>query len=438
MVVAVAERLQAVDARGFAGRRAVLDDLAGHGCDLLEALADLVEQPGPTGHRIPQESVHLVAVDVADDQDLQILHVHVEHAGRGEAQGLEHAVGGRLVRAGRQRQRVGDHVGVEADRRDRPAAALLVRLLELLALPVRGERRHALAADRADRVAEPVEALDRVRGADVDEAQPHAAAVVQALLAPAVGAPAVVLIALEAVDRDPHLEPQLFFVGDVRLVNEIDVADGDRLQHGGAKGAGGAPSVRRLDGLALGRDLEDGHLRPLLVDVSMEAPGDEAVAVGVDQVARHVLAQRHARRPGQRELHRTRAPEWDLGGSEHGAHFEPVARQEAFGREHAEGVHVVVAFGFAAGSLRRALEPLDERVAAPEQGVVLRLEIALLLAHRVEPLDLLHGPAQAALQARDDLVEAASPSRERGREALLGVVTSASASGHPCRNALST
>ena len=60
----------------------------------------------------------------------------------------------------------------------------------------------------------------------------------QALLAPAIRMPAVVLIALEPVDGNPHLEPQLFFVGDVRLVDEVHVANGDRLQDGSAQRSG--------------------------------------------------------------------------------------------------------------------------------------------------------------------------------------------------------
>ena len=67
--------------------RAVLHDLAGYRDDLLEALADLVEQPRSARHRIPQKRINLVAIDVADDKDLQVVHVHVEHTGAPQSAG---------------------------------------------------------------------------------------------------------------------------------------------------------------------------------------------------------------------------------------------------------------------------------------------------------------------------------------------------------------
>ena len=57
----------------------------------------------------------------------------------------------------------------------------------------------------------------------------HAVAVLQALRAPAICAPAIVLIALQPIDRHAHLEPQFFLIGDVRLMDEVHVTHRNSL-----------------------------------------------------------------------------------------------------------------------------------------------------------------------------------------------------------------
>ena len=98
----------------------------------------------------------------------------------------------------------------------------------------------------------------------------------------------------------------------------------------------------------------------------MKAPCHEAIAVGVDQIAGHVFAQGHAGWTRQRESHRSRAPERDLGCAEYGAHFEAVTRQEPFRGQHTEGVDIVVALGLTPAPTGRALQPFDQRIAAAE------------------------------------------------------------------------
>ena len=53
-----------------------------------------------------------------------------------------------------------------------------------------------MPTDGADRVAKAIEAIDRARSSDIDQPQPHATAVLQALRTPEICAPAIVLIAL--------------------------------------------------------------------------------------------------------------------------------------------------------------------------------------------------------------------------------------------------
>ncbi len=225
------------------------------------------------------------------------------------------------------------------------------------------------------------------------------------LLAPAVGPSSVVLVALEPVDGNAKLKTEFFLVGNMRLVNEVHVADRNGLQHRGPERSRGHGQIRLLHGLALSGDFEDGHLRALLVDVTMESPGDEPIPVRVDEVPRHVLPQRDARRTRQAELHGPETPERNLRSAEHRPDFEAVAGQESFGGQHAERIHIVVALGFATGPARGAFEALHEAVTAAEQSFVLGLEVALLLAQPVEPLDLAHGPAQATSEPADDLFE---------------------------------
>ena len=80
MIEGVPESLQAVHAGGLAGRRAILDDLSGDGDDLVESIAQLVEQPRAAEHRVPEKRVDFLSVDVAPHENLQVVQVHVQHA----------------------------------------------------------------------------------------------------------------------------------------------------------------------------------------------------------------------------------------------------------------------------------------------------------------------------------------------------------------------
>ena len=90
-----------MDAGRFARGRTVREDFLGCGDDFFKAPAQLVEQPRAAGHRVPEERVDLITVHVADHQNLQVVHVHVEDAGCGDSHGFENAVGDSLAVAGR-------------------------------------------------------------------------------------------------------------------------------------------------------------------------------------------------------------------------------------------------------------------------------------------------------------------------------------------------
>jgi hypothetical protein len=68
VVVAVAEGLQAVDARRGAGRRATVHHRARRGNDVAEAFDDLVKEARTARHRVPEERFDFVALDVANDE----------------------------------------------------------------------------------------------------------------------------------------------------------------------------------------------------------------------------------------------------------------------------------------------------------------------------------------------------------------------------------
>ena len=67
-----------------ADRGAVVHHLPRRPHDFGESFADLVEEPRASRHRIPQQPVHVVAISVADHEDLQVVQVHVENACRTE------------------------------------------------------------------------------------------------------------------------------------------------------------------------------------------------------------------------------------------------------------------------------------------------------------------------------------------------------------------
>ena len=96
----------------------------------------------------------------------------------------------------------------------------------------------------------------------VDEPQPDALAEMHGLRAPTKRAPAAVLAELRPVDGDAQLEAQVLFVGDVRRVDQVGVADHHRLQDGPAQRRCLAPPGLP-DRLPLHGDLVERHLCPV-------------------------------------------------------------------------------------------------------------------------------------------------------------------------------
>ena len=204
------------------------------------------------------------------------------------------------------------------------------------------------------------------------------------------------LVQLQSVDGDAELEAQFLLVGDVRGMDQVRVADRHRLQHM-APQQGTRARRGFLHRLTVGRNLVVRHLGALLVDVAVKAPRHEAVAVGVDEVAGYVLAQRGCRCSGQGEVHGSGPPERYFRPADHRTHFQAVTRQKPLGREHVEGVVVVVTLGPATTTFG-PLQALHQVVAPPKQRFVRRFEGALTLSALVEATYLVQRPTQAAPQ----------------------------------------
>ena len=114
-----------------------LHHLPGNVDHLGEPLAQTLQQPRSSGHRIPQEPLHRVTPDLADHEDLKVFHVHVEDPRRADPESLEHAVRLGGVRALGERESVGGDIGVESDSVRLAPTALTVRVAEALALRFR-------------------------------------------------------------------------------------------------------------------------------------------------------------------------------------------------------------------------------------------------------------------------------------------------------------
>ena len=131
---------------------------------------------------------------------------------------------------------------MKADAVHRASAPLQVALAELPLLPVRGQRRHALAADRTYRVSEPGTGIDLSRRTDVDKPQVDSVAQQSVLFAPSIRLAAAVTSGFDAVDCDPHLEAVLLIVRDLRLVRQVHIAHRERA--GGLGRRAGTPATQ--------------------------------------------------------------------------------------------------------------------------------------------------------------------------------------------------
>ena len=143
------------------------------------------------------------------------------------------------------------------------------------------------------------------------------------------------------------------------------------------------------------------RLGVLLVRLGVESPRYETVAVGIDEVAGNVFAQRGGRRSRQGKVHGAGLPERDVGPTDHRADLKAVTGQETLCCEHIEGIEVVVALRLAAPP-RRPFEAFYQVVAAPEQCLVRRFKGPLPLSPLVQPANLLQRPPQTVPQPHDD------------------------------------
>ena len=280
------------------------------------------------------------------------------------------------------------------------AAPLLVFLDEILVLPLRGKRRGALTTDPTDRVPELSPGLNDLAWTDIHQLQAHAFAQLQIPGSPAVGLSPTVLIEFAAVHGYSHLEAGLFFVGDSGGVDQGDVADGDTGDQGGGgitRGLGAA----FVYGLTVGVHFEDDRLPSAFPDVEGVPFGHELLAVGVDPVAGHVLAQGNARRTRQIEVIHAADPARHFGHTEHRAGIQPVPGQEPFGSQHIVGGDVVHPFGLPALAAVGSLKPAHQPATAVVKGLLLFVKSADAAAELLELRHLVQSPVQAPVEPLD-------------------------------------
>lgn len=150
---------------------------------------------------------------------------------------------------------------------------------------------------------------------------------------------------LQPIHSNPKLKAQVLLIGDVGCVDKVGVACSHRSNHRAER-----RTLRRrlLHRLPFHGHLVEGHLHSITPRLAVEASGNELVAVGVNEIARHVFAQGRCRWSGQAEGVASCLPERNLCPTNHRPDLEAIARQESFGRQHAERIEVVVPFGLAA------------------------------------------------------------------------------------------
>ena len=195
-------------------------------------------------------------------------------------------------------------------------------------------------------------------------------------------------------------------------------------------------------------DLVERHLRPVAAgrprpgpgragQVAVKAPGHEPVAVGVDEIAGHVLAERGRRRTRQAEVHGAAAPERDLRPARHRPDLEAVAGQEP---SAARTLKVLASSCPSACRRGRASVPLSRFTSRSQ-----RRDNASSSGSSV--------PRRSRRALRRAICRIAHSRRRRRRpttssrlsgnastwaRSAPGVVAAASASGQPCRNTRST
>src|SRR5437867_2251943 len=128
--------------------------------------------------------------------------------------------------------------------------------------------------------------------------------------------------------------------------------------------AGSAAYLRNCLGAEIHVELDWFHTAAAFMrDAQLEVAGHEAMAISVDKIARHVLAQRDGR--WSREIEIRAAPTRDLCGRPNRAGFETVTWKKSFTCQHAIRVCFVSAF-LAPGLRQQPFVTLHERVAAAE------------------------------------------------------------------------
>ena len=393
VVEGVAEGLEAIDARNFTGGR-TFEDLLSRGHHLTPPLTGKLDEAGTAGHRVVEIGVDGVTVSPPQDENVQVLWVHLKDPRRAHSQGFGEAVGLSGIGAPREHQHIDDHLGVEGRRIWRLAAAVGMVGSEAVPLRLAGKRRSRLSTDRTEGVPQVAVANSR-RWADIGKPEVYPTPAADLGPAPGVSRPALVALQLLAVDRHGHLEAVILLVADVGEAGHEDVGHCYRTDH--LRPDAGETTVYLGDRPA--SDIDSQLERLLLRVKAVEARG-EAMAVGVHKHSRHVLSQRHSDRPAQVDRPRTGNMRGEIEGTDDGAGLQTVPGEKALGRQHPEGLGVVITLSLRPLATVPPPEPPEEAIAAMEERLLLRVQSPPPMADGIEPLDLCHGPAHSSAECR--------------------------------------
>ena len=108
-------------------------------------------------------------------------------------------------------------------------------------------------------------------------------------------------------------------------MSEFHIAYGDGFEHAGTESGGDGGGAGGFDGFASRGDFEERDFCGLFIDVRVKLSGDEAMSIGIDEVAWDVFSERGSWGARDSELHGAGVPERDFGGAEDGADFESVS-----------------------------------------------------------------------------------------------------------------